>query len=124
MKTLKSQSEFTEYIESNTLRLEASRRGGGIEIDATDYLGYNGRYPLRMTAYQNYLGGGMTGSVQGAIEGHLRDYPSTIQTKALALNEALKRYYYNITNEEVEDWDEWASTESYESQQSRPSSGY
>ena len=67
---------FSEYIEDNTIRLDASRRGGGIEIDATDFLGYGGRYELRMTAYQNYLGGGMLGSVQGSIEGKLRDYPT------------------------------------------------
>lgn len=111
-----------EYIENNTLRLEASHRGGGIEIDATEYLG--DRYPLKMTAYQNYLGGGMTGSVQGAIEGHLRDYPKTIQAKALKLNEALKQYFYNITNDIVQDWDEWAASESYAAQQSRPGSAY
>lgn len=111
-----------EYIENNTLRLEASRRGGGIEIDATEYLG--AKYPLQMTAYQNYLGGGMTGSVLGSIEVQLRDYPKTIQTKALKLNEALKRYYYNISNEMVGGYDEWATSESYEAQQARPSEAY
>lgn len=113
---------FSEYFEDNTIRLDASRRGGGIEIDATGYLG--DRYPLRMTAYQNYLGGGMLGSVQGSIEGHLRDYPKTIQAKALKLNEALKHYFYCITNEEAADWDEWAASPSFEAQQARPASAY
>lgn len=107
---------FSEYFEDNTIRLDASRRGGGIEIDATGYLG--DRYPLRMTAYQNYLGGGMLGSVQGSIEGHLRDYPKTIQAKAL------KHYFYCITNEEAADWDEWAASPSFEAQQARPASAY
>lgn len=111
-----------EYIEQNTIRLEASHRGGGIEIDATEYLGYNGRYPLYMTAYQNYLGGGMTGSVQGSIEGRLRDYPKSIQTKAVKLNEALQRYFYNVTNDIVEDYDDWAASASFEAQQARPAS--
>lgn len=115
---------YTEYIEQNTVRLEASHRGGGIEIDATDWLGDAGRYPLKMTAYQNYLGGGMLGSVQGSIEGSLRDYPEKIQKKALALNEALKHYYYCITNDIVADWDDWATSNSYEEQQARPASGY
>ncbi len=113
-----------DYIEGHTIRLEASHRGGGIEIDATDYLGYNGRYPLRMTAYQNYLGGGMLGAVDSSIQGHLRDYPAAVQTKALVLSEALKRYYYNITNEIVEDYDEWAASASFEAQQARPVSAY
>jgi hypothetical protein len=115
---------LTEYFEANTLRLEASHRGGGIEIDATGYLGYGGRYELKMTAYQNYLGGGMAGSVQGSIEGRLRDYPKSIQTKALKLNDALKYYFYCITNDLVADWDEWAVSASFEQQQARPASAY
>ncbi len=113
---------FSEYFEENQIRLDYSHRGGGIEIDATAYLGE--RYPLRMTAYQNYLGGGMTGSVQGSIEGALRDYPKTIQAKALKLNEALKQYFYGLTNDEVIDWDEWAASPSFEAQQARPASAY
>lgn len=120
----KKSIDLFEYIQGHTVRLETSHRGGGIEIDATEYLGYGGRYPLRMTAYQNYLGGGMLGAVQSSIQGHLRDYPKATQTKALALAEALKRYYYNITNEIVEDYDEWAASASYEAQQARPVSAY
>lgn len=116
--------DYSQYFEDNTIRLDASRRGGGIEIDATDFLGYGGRYELRMTAYQNYLGGGMLGSVQGSIEGKLRDYPERIQKKALELNEALKHYFYCITNEEAADWDEWAASPSFEAQQARPASAY
>lgn len=114
--------DFTEYFEAHTIRLELSHRGGGIEIDAGDYLGDD--YPLNMTAYQNYLGGGMTGSVQGCIEGHLRDYPKSIQTKALELNEKLKHYFYCLSNDEVANWDEWAASDSYEAQQARPGSAY
>lgn len=114
--------DFNTYIENNTIRLEASHRGGGIEIDATEYLG--DRYPLKMTAYQNYLGGGMTGSVLGSVEGHLRDYPKTVQAKAMKLNDALKYYFYCITNEIVADWDKWAVSASFEAQQARMGSAY
>ncbi len=41
------------------LREQYSQRGGGIEIDLTPY-GFDGE---KMTAYQNYLGGGMLGQV-------------------------------------------------------------
>ena len=40
-------------------RLEVSSRGGGIEIDLTRF-GFKGEF---MSAYQNYLGGGMLGKV-------------------------------------------------------------
>lgn len=114
---------YTEYFEANTLRLEVSHRGGGIEIDATDFLG-GYPYELHMTAYQNYLGGGLTGSVLGSIEGRLRDYPKAVQTKALKLNEALKHYFYCLSNDEVANWDEWATTPDFEAQQARPASAY
>lgn len=112
---------FAQYFEDNTIRLETGLRGGGIEIDATEYLGYAGRYGLRMAAYQNYLGGGMLGSIQGSIEGHLAEYPERIQQKALKLNEELKQYFYDITNEDI---DEWAAPDSYEAGQARPVSAY
>ena len=46
-------------LENNITREKYTSRGGGIEIDLTDY-GYEGQ---RMSAYQNYLGGGMLGGV-------------------------------------------------------------
>ena len=42
------------------LKEQYTQRGGGIEI-ALDAYGYPGE---KMTAYQNYLGGGVLGSVQ------------------------------------------------------------
>ncbi|MGI9028178.1 MAG: hypothetical protein ACR2FM_05070 [Candidatus Saccharimonadales bacterium] len=109
-----------EYIEANTLRLEASHRGGGIEIDASGYLKLPG---AKMTAYQNYLGGGMTGSVQSS-----RNFTVAASAKkhaqAEGLAEALKQYYYNITNELVQDWDEWAASDSYLEQQTRAGGAY
>jgi len=41
------------------LREKLTTRGGGIEIDLTEF-GYDDQ---RMTAYQNYLGGGMLGGI-------------------------------------------------------------
>jgi hypothetical protein len=114
--------DFNTYIENNTIRLETSHRGGGIEIDATEYLG--DRYPLKMTAYQNYLGGGMTGSVQGSAEGHLRDYPKTVQAKAMKLNDALKYYFYCLSNDKVANYDERAVSPSFQAQQARMGSAY
>lgn len=118
----KNYLEMLTYIENNTLRLEVSHRGGGIEIDATGYLG--GKYPLKMTAYQNYLGGGMTGSVLGSVEGCLSDYPKTVQAKAMKLNDALKYYFYCLSNDEVANYDKWAVSSSFQAQQARMGSAY
>jgi len=46
-------------FEEITLRLEISSRSGGIEIDLTR----KGFPNQKMSAYQNYLGGGMLGKV-------------------------------------------------------------
>ena len=46
-------------IKNAVIREKYTSRGGGIEIDLTQY-GYPNE---RMSAYQNYLGGGMLGGV-------------------------------------------------------------
>ena len=47
-------------IKDNVLREQLSSRGGGVEIDLT-YFGYEGE---KMSAYRDYLGGGIIGRVQ------------------------------------------------------------
>jgi len=47
-------------FENIIIRQKLSTRGGGIEIDLST-LGFEGH---KMSAYQNYLGGGMLGSIQ------------------------------------------------------------
>lgn len=46
-------------IEENITREDFSCRGGGVELDLTAF-GYEDEF---LSAYQNYLGGGMLGSV-------------------------------------------------------------
>ena len=120
MKTI----EFKEI----TLRKQISSRGGGIEIDLTN-LGFKGH---KMSAYQNYLGGGLLGAVQSndTIRKQTERYPSeaTIKsrleysseyTKLGEIAEQLKRYLHELTNPEGE----WESS-SYEDNQSRSVSAY
>ena len=103
-------------IEDNIIRIDASRRGGGIEIDASELFGEG----CKMTAYQNYLGGGLLGAIQYDIN----FTPSEEQKKdVLKLSEELKRYFHDITNEEASEYDEWNGM-SYEQNQNMPSSGY
>ena len=51
--------EFEMSIQENITREEISHRGGGVELDLSDF-GYEDEY---LSAYQNYLGGGMRGAV-------------------------------------------------------------
>lgn len=108
--------DFTTYIEDNTLRLEASGRGGGIEIDASEYLGVEG---AKMTAHQNYLGGGMLGSIGNSFNHEC--YGEDVDTaKRDELAEALARYFHQLTNH---DDDEWEAAD-FEATQQRPGSAY
>ncbi len=51
--------EFEMSIQENITREEISHRGGGVELDLSGF-GYEDEY---LSAYQNYLGGGMRGAV-------------------------------------------------------------
>jgi len=90
------------------LREALSSRGGGIEI-SLDKLGkkYKGD---KMTAYQNYLGGGLLGSVQNDCT--IQDWRS--DEKLVKTAEELSRYVWAVSGDESE----------FEQVQDRPASGY
>ena len=96
-----------------TLRLQASNRGGGIEI-SLDTLGYPG---VKMTAYQNYLGGGMLGSIQNDCNMPTNEWQA--DPKLVEISEQLKRYFHSLTNPDTE----WEG-QSYEQRQNMPVSAY
>lgn len=101
-------------IEENIIRQRLSTRGGGIEIDVSP-LGkkYEG---VRMTAYQNYLGDGMLGSIQGDC-----NLPGWTSNRRLVnLNNRLKRYMHELTRHEDDEWED----ASFEEGQQRPTSAY
>ena len=88
-------------FEEITLRLEVSSRGGGVEIDLSNY----GFKDQRMSSYSNYLGGGMLGRV--CVNNTVQlpfNRPCTDKQKAKLekIGEELKRYYYNLTNPNTE----------------------
>ena len=80
-----------------------SHRGGGCEIELSA-LGYDEEY---MSAYQNYLGGGMRGAVGNSctIDNWQRD------AKLVALAAELREYYLNTMQEHglVDEYNEDAS---------------
>lgn len=108
---------YTEYIENHTLRCEAGFRGGGIEIDCSELFPYIEE--ACMSAYQNYLGGGMLGAIQSD-----NNFESELRKKDRktfeGLREALKRYFHNLTNHEGDEWEE----ATFEENQLRPKSAY
>ena len=74
-------------IEENITREDISPRGCGVELDLTAF-GYEDEF---LSAYQNYLGGGMLGSVGNSctIEDWRNDH------KLVRLGEELRDHYEN-----------------------------
>ncbi len=105
-------------FEGITLRLEVSHRGGGIEIDLTT-LGFKGE---KMSAYQNYLGGGMLGRVcaNDTIRAYNKRCTEKQNTKLDKIAEELKCYFHSLTNPEDDEWE----SQSYFQNQNTPISGY
>lgn len=108
-------NKLINYIEQNTLRCEASGRGGGIEIDVSDYLKIE---DAKMTAYQNYSGGGILGSVCSSRNFETEDKAKN--KKADDMTEALKKYFFNMTNHVGDEWEE----QNFEQNQKMQASAY
>lgn len=124
MKTKKI--NLVEYIEANTLRCEASYRGGGIKIDVSELLGLEG---AKMTAYQNYLGGGMTGAIGNSENFELNELPKSKRAVVEKMQEALKEYFYGLNNGGGDEYMQENITGKdakmgYQKLQSLPMSGY
>ena len=93
-------------MEFKVIREKLSSRGGGIEIDLTPFgKKWKGE---KMTAYQNYLGGGMSGSI--ANDCTFDNWRSDKVLEKIATN--LRKYFAELM--EID----------YDTHQSRPYSAY
>ena len=72
-------------IAENITREDFSYRGGGVELDLTAF-GYEDEY---LSAYQNYLGGGMRGAVANSCT--IEDWE--MDEKLVRLASELRDYY-------------------------------
>jgi len=105
---------YKKYIDENIIRCEASHRGGGIEINCQPLFKIEN---AKASAYQNYLGGGLLGSVCFNANFETENDKQAEQLQELA--EALKKYFHDLANHD----DEWEN-ESYEANQNKPESAY
>lgn len=99
-------------FEKHIKRQEVSTRGGGVEISLSR-LGYPFQ---KMTAYQNYLGGGMLGKV--ANDCTVKDWREDDKLNEIA--EQLRKYYFSLTNPDEETWEH----QTYEQNQNLNVSAY
>ena len=116
IKNINTMAKAIQFSEV-TLRQEISSRGGGIEIDLTRF-GFSGQ---KMSAYQNYLGGGMLGKVcaNNTIEAFQRPCTDKQKAKLDKIAERLKMYFHGLTNPDTE-----FEGQSYEANQKMSVSAY
>lgn len=116
--------DYNEYITNNTLRCEASYRGGGIEISLSKLLpeleAEDGDEPM-MSAYQNYLGGGLLGRICSSTNFDKTILPAKDLKIVNEVETALKRYFHNLTNH---DGNEWEAETFEQNQLNKPISAY
>ena len=119
--------DYMEFIESNLIDADISYRGGSMKIDVSDLFN-TGEEPAIMGAYQNYLGGGIAGSIQ---TGRMFDI-SWFSEEDLAiykeLAEACQKWFYNQNNGGGDDYMQEEVTGSdaggFERLQKMPVSGF
>lgn len=91
------------------IRAQITSRGGGIEIDLSP------RFDGKMTAYQNYLGGGLMGRVCNSC--NIPNWRDNDELVGIAKD--LAKYFYELTNPD----DDLVSM-SFEENQRMPVSSY
>lgn len=105
-------------IEQSVIRQALSSRGGGIEIDLGVFTpSWEGE---KMSAYQNYLGGGMLGSIQNDCTIDNWEFTQIVGLTLLDIGEELKRYMHDLTNHSEDEWE----CQSYEENQGMSASAY
>ena len=107
-----------EKIESAVIRQELSYRGGGIEIDLGVFTpSWEGE---KMSAYQNYLGGGMLGSIQNDCTIDNWQFTQIVGLTLTEIGEELKKYMHELTNHSDDEWE----CQTFEQNQSMSASAY
>jgi len=119
--------DYMEFIESNLIDCDISYRGGSFKIDVSDLFD-TGEEPATMGAYQNYLGGGMAGSIQTGRMFDVSGFSEDDMAIYEELAEACKKWFYNQNNGGGDDYmqEEVTGSEAggFERLQKMPVSGY
>jgi len=107
-----------EKIENAVIRQELSHRGGGIEIDLGVFTpSWEGE---KMSAYQNYLGGGMLGAIQNDCTIDNWEFTQIVGLTLTQIGEELKKYMHELTNHSDNEWE----CQTFEENQSMSASAY
>ena len=119
--------DYMEFIESNLIDADISYRGGSMKIDVSDLFN-TGEEPAIMGAYQNYLGGGIAGSIQTGRMFDISGFSEEDLAIYKELAEACQKWFYNQNNGGGDDYMQEEVTGSdaggFERLQKMPVSGF
>lgn len=87
--------DYREFIEAHTVDCDISYRGGSLKVDVSELLN-TGNEPAIMSAYQNYLGGGIAGAIQAGRQFDISSFSKKDLAIYEKLAEACKRYFYDL----------------------------
>lgn len=95
--TPKTLPQAMEYIEAHLIDADISYRGGSLKVDVSE-LFETGDEQAIMGAYQNYLGGGIAGSIQTGRAFDISGFSKADMATYELMAEACKRYFYDANN--------------------------
>lgn len=123
--------DYIEYFENNTKKRDISYRGGVLKIDISGLLSEKSVNAINEAgeeaiagASQNYLGGGIAGSITNGRQFDLDLLTKSDYKKYVKIAEAIKEYFYSINNGGGDDYMQEESGQNYASVQRRTVSGY
>lgn len=123
-------------IEDNIIKCDISYRGGILKVDISSALSEASLQAIEEAgeeaiagAYQNYLGGGMAGSIQTGRSFDINLLTEEDQKIYKSLSEDIKRYFYDLNNGGGDEYIQENITgkdakNGYERLQNMPKSGY
>lgn len=94
---IKNKAQAKEFIQNNVIDADISYRGGSLKVDVSEIFN-TGDEPAIMGAYQNYLGGGIAGSIQTGRQFDISGFNKSQRATYELLAEACKRYFYDLNN--------------------------
>ena len=129
-------NKYIEYIENNIKHCDISYRGGVLKVDISGLLSQKSNDAIEEAgedaiagASQNYLGGGIAGSITSGRMFDIELLTAGDKKKWPQIAEALKRYFYDVNNGGGDDYMQENITgkdakAGYQRLQKMPVSGY
>lgn len=111
------------FIAGHIIRADVSDRGGQVVVDVSDLFPEIPKDRAQIGAFQNYLGGGIAGSIQAGAKFHSSELSIDNRQKLRELETAVKSYFFELNNGGGDEYMQSLDRD-FEDNQRMPVSGY